>query len=57
MRSSDWGESYGAKALLEALASLKPNLIEMDVTNIHELWKQTRSVVHGAMEGYTGKES
>lgn len=57
MRSSDWGESYGAKALLEALALLKPNLIGMDVTNIHELWKQTRSVVHGAMEGYTGKES
>lgn len=51
------GESYGHKALLDALTALAPQVVGMEVTDLNGLWRRARAVVRGAMQGYTGAEA
>lgn len=51
------GESYGGKTILDALATLAPNLVGMAVTDLNGLWARARAVVHGETQGYTGAEA
>lgn len=51
------GESYGNKALVDALAALGPRLVGMQATDLNGLWSRARAVVTGAMQGYTGAEA
>lgn len=51
------GESYGTRSLIDALVALAPQLTGMRVTDLNGLWSRARSVVRGAMHGYTGTEA
>lgn len=51
------GESYGHKALLDAVAALAPLMVGVEVTDLNALWSRARGIVQGAMQGYTGAEA
>jgi glucarate dehydratase len=50
------GESYGTKTVLDALGSLAPQLVGLDVTDLNRLWRLAKQTVQAGQSQYSGNE-